>query len=271
MKGAAYGLLSAICATRDGPGSPNRGDRPARAGIATARAVASARIERGAPGGVPGQNAAATRPLAPAFGKPIAIQGTPNAPPRRLGAFPGALIGAAHRPQAFCRTVNAHRQGHVSPMSISSRLDHAEPFSYRRAGLPAFDEAMILLVMDGECGLCSGAARRIARLDRDDRIRIATSQSTLGRGLLRHYGLDPDNPDSWLMIEAGRALRSLDAMICLFPRLHPGFWPLRLLRVVPRRWRDAIYAVIARNRYRVFGRAQLCAMPDRALQRRLIA
>jgi hypothetical protein len=116
VKGAAYGLLSAICATRDGPGSPNRGDRPARAGIATARAVASARIERGAPGGVPGRNAAATRPLAPALGKPIAIQGTPNAPPRRLGAFPGALIGAAHRPQAFCRTVNAHRQGHLIPM-----------------------------------------------------------------------------------------------------------------------------------------------------------
>jgi len=79
-------------------------------------------------------------------------------------------------------------------------------YSYRdNPNVPDFDEARILLVMDGNCAICSRAARRIARLDTHDQIRIATCTSPLGRALLLHFGFDPEDPASWLMIQDGRA------------------------------------------------------------------
>ena len=151
------------------------------------------------------------------------------------------------------------------------RPDAKPAYSYRDdPAVPEFDEMRIHLVMDAECALCSRAARRIARLDRADRVRIAPMQGDLGRALLVHYGLDPDDPASWLMIEDGRAWSSLDGMARLFPRLHWAYAPVRLVRVLPRPVRDWIYARIARNRYAVFGRGDLCAMPEPDVQARLV-
>lgn len=146
-----------------------------------------------------------------------------------------------------------------------------EAYSFRSDGaVPDFDDGRIVVVMDAECALCSRAARRIARLDRDDRVRIAPMQGALGRALLLHYGLDADDPASWLMIEDGRAWGSLEGMARLFPRLHRAYAPMRLVWALPAGLRDWIYARIARNRYAVFGHGDLCALPDPQVQRRIL-
>ncbi|MBY6122471.1 thiol-disulfide oxidoreductase DCC family protein [Mameliella alba] len=151
------------------------------------------------------------------------------------------------------------------------RLASLPPYSWRAdPRVPVFDETRILVVMDGDCGLCSATARRIARLDKADRVRICTTQTALGQGLMRHFGLDPDNPDSWLMVQDGRARAGLDGAIQLFPQLHAGYAPLKALCLLPAPLRDWLYARVARNRYRIFGRGQVCALPDEALRRKLI-
>ena len=136
--------------------------------------------------------------------------------------------------------------------------------------IPAFDRSRIVLVMDGACGLCSAAARFIARHDPGDRIRITTTSRDLGRALLQHYALDPDDPQSWLMIENGQAFGALEAVLRLAPRLHWGFALLGTLGVLPASMQDWLYARIARNRYALFGRTELCELPDAELQKRLI-
>lgn len=144
-------------------------------------------------------------------------------------------------------------------------------YSYREdPQVPAFDETRIHVVMDAECALCSRAARRIARLDREDAVRIAPAQGALGQALLRHYGMRPDDPETWLLVEEGHAYGSLDAMLRLFPRLSGIYAPLRVLSALPFGLQDWIYARIARNRYRIFGRADLCALPDASVQSRLV-
>ena len=151
------------------------------------------------------------------------------------------------------------------------RPDPKPDYSWRDApDVPAFDDGRILLVMDGHCALCSAAATRIARWDRQDRVRIANTTSPLGASLLHHFGMDPDDPDTWLMLEDGQAYGSLDAMTRLFPLLRPFFVPLRVLRVLPFGLQDWLYARIARNRYRLFGRSDLCAMPDSTLRAKLV-
>lgn len=152
-----------------------------------------------------------------------------------------------------------------------SRHFDQEPYSYRTdAAVPPFDDSGPVTVMDGECALCSVGARLIARFDRRAEFRICRVQTPLGASLLRHYGLSPDDPESWLYLVDGNAYTSLDAMVRAGARVGgPGvlLQPLRLLPTVVQDW---LYRGLARNRYRIFGRTDMCGIPDPALRARLI-
>ena len=151
------------------------------------------------------------------------------------------------------------------------RLSEREPWSYRHdPAIPAFDDAGPVAFMDGECVLCTAGARLIARFDRACEFRICPVQSPTGQAVLRHYGLDPADPESWLYLADGRARTSLDAMIRAGARLGGAGLLLQPLRLLPRRVQDVLYRWLARNRYRLFGRTAMCAVPDPRLRARLI-
>lgn len=146
------------------------------------------------------------------------------------------------------------------------RSDH----SYRAdPAVPEFDDDRALVVMDGECALCSRGARMIAARDSGDEFRITTAQAPLGRALLRHYGMNPDDPESWLYLTGGQAYHSMDAIMRVGRRLGGPLRLWSLLAPLPRGVQNWTYRRIARNRYR-FGRAEMCALPDPALRARLI-
>ena len=148
---------------------------------------------------------------------------------------------------------------------------NAKTRSYRDdTRVPEFDDAHPIAVMDGECALCTFGARLIDRFDRAGKIRICPAQSALGTALLIHYGVDPADPESWLLIDDGRVRTSLDAMICA-GRLAGGVgYLLQPLRLLPRPVQDWLYRRIARNRYALFGRKDLCAVASPSLRARLI-
>ncbi len=127
-----------------------------------------------------------------------------------------------------------------------------------------------IAVMDGTCALCSFGARMIHRLDRRGDIRICPIQTEMGQQLLRDNNLDPLDPDTWLFIEDGTVWRDFDAVIRVGER--SGGWGrlLSVLRLIPPRPRGWLYARVARNRYAMFGRGDICALPDPALRARLI-
>lgn len=146
-----------------------------------------------------------------------------------------------------------------------------EPYSYRNdPAIPDFCDQGPVTVMDGECVLCTAGARLIARLDQAGEFRFCRSRSVLGAALLSHYGLDHDDPESWLYIVDGCAFTSLDGMIRAGKRVGGAGWLLQPFRLLPRSAQDWIYRRIARNRYWLFGRADMCASPDPALRARLM-
>lgn len=150
-------------------------------------------------------------------------------------------------------------------------LTSRDAYSYRvDPKVPAFDDGGPITVMDGECALCSFGARMIARFDRKAQFRICPGQTALGAALLGHYGLKPDDPESWLLIMDGRAYGSLDAMIRVGQTVGGVGHVLRVLRILPRGLQDWIYRRIARNRYAMFGRGDMCALPDAQLRKRLL-
>lgn len=138
--------------------------------------------------------------------------------------------------------------------------------------VPAFPDSGPVYFVDGECALCSRWARLIVRLDHSGEARICAVQSPIGRAVLTHYGLDPDDPASWLYLEGGRAYGSMEGIAAAGRRLGGWFGRVTpVLTLPPKPVQDWLYARIARNRYRVLGRTDLCALPDPALRARLLA
>ncbi len=110
----------------------------------------------------------------------------------------------------------------------------------------------------------------IAHNDSKAEFGIIPIQSDLGIALMRHYGMDPADPLSWLYLEDGKAYSSLDAIIRVGLRLG-GVWKgLVILKILPRPLQDYLYGVVARNRYRLGGKTDLCGLPDPEIKKRLI-
>jgi predicted DCC family thiol-disulfide oxidoreductase YuxK len=151
------------------------------------------------------------------------------------------------------------------------RAIRPKAYSYREdGGVPSFDDRGPIVFMDGECALCTGAARVLAKLDKRGEFRICPIQSDLGQAILQHYGLDYGNPESWVYLADGNAFASLDAVIEAATRLGGVGHVFLVFWVMPRPVRDWLYRRIARNRYAIFGRTQMCAIPDAALKQRLL-
>jgi predicted DCC family thiol-disulfide oxidoreductase YuxK len=106
--------------------------------------------------------------------------------------------------------------------------------------------------------LCNGTVRWVLRHEHRNDIVFAAIQSESGADLLRRAVLDPNDPMTFLFIENDRVLTRSDALIALANHLkRPWRW-LTSLHFVPRRWRDALYDGVARNRFRLFGRTEVC-------------
>jgi len=151
------------------------------------------------------------------------------------------------------------------------KLQARPAFSYRRdKAVPPFDDRPPIVFVDGQCALCTRGARLICRLDRRGEFKIVPTQSDLARAILCHYGLNAVDPASWLYLEDGKAYGSMDAIVRVGRRLGGWCRSVHVLRIIPGFLQDWLYQRLARNRYRLFGRTDLCAVPDPDLRRRLL-
>jgi len=116
-------------------------------------------------------------------------------------------------------------------------------------------------VFDSHCVLCSRGVQYTLRHEKAPQIRFIAIQSEAGRALALRHGIDPDDPTSFLFIEQGRALEASDAVIALARHLNGIARLAPALRFAPKPLRDAAYGLIARNRYRIFGKSKTCITP----------
>ena len=129
----------------------------------------------------------------------------------------------------------------------------------------------LLVVFDGRCGFCNRAVRWFLRRDRGDRLRFVASESEKVVELLRRHGIGTadsgSGPGSILMVEdadgpAEKLLVGSDAVMAMLREL-PQPWPAVAvgLRWIPRPVRELGYRLIARWRYRIWGRLESCPLP----------
>lgn len=144
--------------------------------------------------------------------------------------------------------------------------------SYRDdPAVPAFPDDKPLIVFDGACVLCSGFVRFVLRHDTAGQFHFLAAQSDLATAIYRHYGLSTDVWETNLLLAEGRLYTRSAAGIAITARFG-GFWSvMRVLLLIPRPIRDWVYDRIARNRYRWFGRQDLCMIPEPMLADRFLA
>lgn len=127
-----------------------------------------------------------------------------------------------------------------------------------------------IIVFDALCILCSANAQFVLKHDRRQRFRLASMQGEVGISLYRRFGIDPNNPETFILVEGHRALRESDAVLAIYSGLGWPWRSLGVLKVIPRSLRNRVYRWIARNRYRIFGRRQTCWLPTADFADRLL-
>jgi len=126
-----------------------------------------------------------------------------------------------------------------------------------------------VILYDGVCVFCSRWIRFIATRDTAKRFRFAAIQSAYGTRLAKTFGIDPRDPDTNAVVHRGVARFKSDAALTVLSNL-PGWGWSRVLFAVPKPLRDAVYGLVARNRYRIFGKYDACFAPDADMRARVL-
>jgi predicted DCC family thiol-disulfide oxidoreductase YuxK len=140
----------------------------------------------------------------------------------------------------------------------------------------ADDSSNPIILYDGVCGLCNRLVQFVLKRDARDRFRFAALLSQFAAGILGKFGADPRDLDTVYVVlnhghpDARLAARS-DAIVLILRELG-GVWkflsfPLWLL---PRWLRDWGYNLVARYRYRIFGKYDSCPLPQEKDKRKFL-
>jgi predicted DCC family thiol-disulfide oxidoreductase YuxK len=127
-----------------------------------------------------------------------------------------------------------------------------------------------ILLYDGVCGLCNRFVQFILRHDHKANFRFASLQSAIAARILTRHGANPTDLDTVYVVlnhelPDESLLSRSDAVVFVLKDLGP-FWRsvALLLQLLPRFLRDPLYNGIARRRYRIFGRSDVCTIPSDA-------
>jgi predicted DCC family thiol-disulfide oxidoreductase YuxK len=141
---------------------------------------------------------------------------------------------------------------------------------------PPNDPAAPVLLYDGVCGLCNRLVQFSLQRDVHGRLRFAALQSDFAARILSRHAINSLDLDTVYFVEAcgqpeERLSARSDAIISVLCQIGGG-WSVAaaLLRVLPRWFHEWGYKIVARHRYRIFGRSASCLLPEKKYQDRFL-
>lgn len=135
--------------------------------------------------------------------------------------------------------------------------------------------AQTVVLYDGVCGLCNRLNQFLLERDRHDRFRFASLQSEVAAQLLQRHGADAIDLDTvYVVVDYGepgeRLLSRSDAILHVLQQVG-GIWSFAAAgKILPKSLRDAFYDLVATNRYRVFGKYDVCLMPEERFKHKFL-
>jgi predicted DCC family thiol-disulfide oxidoreductase YuxK len=129
---------------------------------------------------------------------------------------------------------------------------------------------MDIVIFDGFCNFCSASVMFIIKRDPTGRFHFAASQSPAGKKLLERYGITGQAEHSIILIRGEQVFTKSGAALRIAGGLKGG-WPLfSILRIFPPVFLDFLYGLLARKRYRLYGKREHCFLPDQHIKDRFL-
>jgi len=126
-----------------------------------------------------------------------------------------------------------------------------------------------IILFDGVCNLCTRSVQFILKRDKEKKFRFASLQSNYGQDFLKQFDLPTDTFNSFILYQDGKVSTRSTAALKMFQQLKGWKW-VQLFWIVPKFIRDAVYNLIARNRYKWFGQKNECWLPTPELKARFL-
>lgn len=127
-----------------------------------------------------------------------------------------------------------------------------------------------IILFDGVCNLCSGAVQFFINIDKKEVLKFSSLQSDFGQKVLLDNNLNAEDFDSFLFKDGDKIYEKSNAALQIFKTLG-GWWKVvYFLKIIPRPFRDWIYKLAAKNRYRWFGKQDSCWLPTPELRARFL-
>ena len=127
-----------------------------------------------------------------------------------------------------------------------------------------------IILFDGVCNLCHASVQWVIEHDPEGIFRFASLQSEIAEEIFTRTGVEGEKLDSVALFEEGRLYQRSTAALRIARKLDAPWSLLFNLIVIPAFIRDAVYDLIARNRYRWFGRRESCMVPSPELKERFL-
>ena len=127
-----------------------------------------------------------------------------------------------------------------------------------------------IILFDGICNLCNSSVQFVLKHDKQSIFRFAALQSEAGQLLLQKYNLSQSNFNSFVLIEDDKVFLKSTAALKVAKQMSGATKYLYACIIVPAFIRDAVYNVIAKNRYKWFGKKESCIISTPELQSRFL-
>lgn len=128
-----------------------------------------------------------------------------------------------------------------------------------------------IILFDGVCNLCNNAINFVIEHDKKDVFRFVSLQSDIGRKMVIERGIDPDILDTIILIDPGVAYyEKSTAALKIAKELSGGYSLLKHFLFLPEIFRDGIYSLVAKNRYKWFGKKESCMIPTPELKAKFL-
>jgi predicted DCC family thiol-disulfide oxidoreductase YuxK len=128
-----------------------------------------------------------------------------------------------------------------------------------------------IILFDGVCNLCNTAVDFIIKRDKHARFKFGALQDNASKEILEQYSINKEYLESLILIQDGKVYYKSTAALEIAKSLK-GLWPLFYpLILIPEFVRNPIYDWIARNRYRWFGKKEICRIPTAEEQSRFLS
>jgi len=127
-----------------------------------------------------------------------------------------------------------------------------------------------VILFDGVCNLCSGSVQFIINRDPSGIFRFATLQSETGKNLVSKFDLPNDKPAAIILVENSEYYLRSTAALRILQRLGSIWQLLYVFILIPRPIRDYFYDIVARNRYKWYGKRAQCMIPSEDIKGRFL-